>query len=146
MGEGKPRVVLDTNVLVSALGWDGPERRVYRACLAGLLQFCTSMPLVEELIRVMNYPKLGFSIQDQQILVQDILRVAYFPLDLPAVHAIQEDPADNHVLACALASQADWIVTGDAHLLRLGAFQGVPILKASALVQLRQKDPGSHEV
>ncbi len=135
MGAGKPRVVLDTNVLVSALGWNGPERRLYRSCLAGVIQLCISIPLVDELIRVMSYPKLGFSVQDQQVMIQDILRVGCFPSELPVVRVIQEDPADDRVLACALACGADRIVTGDAHLLNLGTFHGIRILKAAAWLQ-----------
>lgn len=135
MGTEKPRLVLDTNVLVSALGWEGPERRLYRACLSGALHLCSSMPLLDELIRVMSYPKLGFSVQDQQAMIQDILRIGYFPSDLPAVQVIREDPADDRVLACALACGADWIVTGDDHLLRLETFRGIPILRAAVLLQ-----------
>lgn len=143
MGAGKPRVVLDTNVFVSALGWNGPERRLYRACLVGAIQLCISIPLVDELIRVMSYPKLGFPVQDQQAMIQDILRVGCFPSELPVVRVIQEDPADDQVLACAVACNANWIVTGDAHLLRLGTFQGIQILKATALLQQFEETRGA---
>lgn len=132
MGEGKRRVVLDTNVLISALGWNGPERRLYRACLTGHLQLCMTTSLLEELMRVLDYPKFGFPIDDRRGMMEDVLRSAYFSASVPTLDVIPEDPSDNHVLACALASRADVIVTGDAHLLRLGKFEGIPILKAAA--------------
>lgn len=144
MGAGKPRVVLDTNVLISALGWKGPERRLYRACLSGTIQLCISFPLVEELLRVMSYPKLGFSVQDRQTMIQDIFRIGYFPSSLPALEVVKEDPADDQVLACALASEAGWIVTGDAHLLRLRSFRGLPILRAADLLQRLEEASQGH--
>ncbi len=89
------------------------------------------MPLVHELARVMAYPKLGFSPEQQRAMVEDVLRVADLAETLPVVDAVRDDPSANAVLACALAAQADLIVTGDAHLLALRTFQGVPIIRAS---------------
>jgi predicted nucleic acid-binding protein len=92
----------------------------------------------------MSYPKLGFSVQDRQTMIQDIFRIGYFPSSLPALEVAKEDPADDQVLACALASEADWIVTGDAHLLRLGSFRGLPILRAADLLQRLEEVSQGH--
>lgn len=114
---------------------------MYRACLAGALQLCVSMPLVQELVRVMAYPKLGFSPEDQRAVVEDVLRVASLAEDLPAVDAVREDPRDNAVLACAIATHADVIVSGDGHLLVLRAFRGIPIVRAAMLLPPEKARP-----
>ena len=109
--------------------------------MAGELQLCVSMPLVGELVRVMAYPKLGFSSDDQRVMVQDVLRIADLAEVLPLVDAVPEDPSDNAVLACAVASHADAIASGDAHLLGLRAFRGIPIVRAATLAP----QPGKKE-
>ncbi len=48
---------------------------------------------------------------------------------------VKEDPADNEVLACALASRASFIVSGDRHLLALGSFSGIPIVAPEAFMR-----------
>ena len=70
---GAPEVVvLDTNVLVSALGWKGPEHRIYLACREGDLLMATSHALLVELGRVLLYPKFGFA---EQVEVSKIVVV-----------------------------------------------------------------------
>jgi putative PIN family toxin of toxin-antitoxin system len=134
VGTPRRRVVLDTNVLISAIGWNGPERRIYRACLDGEVELCTSESLLQELSRVMTYPKLGFSPEDRQAMLETILRIALVASEPPVVSAVGADPDDDAVLACAVATGADIIVTGDSHLLALGRYRGIPIVRASAVV------------
>jgi predicted nucleic acid-binding protein len=51
-------------------------------------------------------------------------------------HAIEEDPSDNHVLACAKEASAQFIVTGDRHLLQLGQYESIKILTASSFLKM----------
>lgn len=135
MGSG-PVVVLDTNVLVSAFGWRGPEREVYRLARAGVVQAFTSPTLVAELDRVLGYPK--FSLQPSQVdrIVEHVRSVANLVAPDQKVNAVREDSSDNRVLECAVAAEADWIVSGDHHLLELERFEGIPIVSASQLLEL----------
>lgn len=135
MGSG-PVVVLDTNVLVSAFGWRGPEREVYRLARAGVVQAFTSPTLVAELERVLGYPK--FSLQPSQVdrIVEHVRSVANLVAPDRKVNAVREDSSDNRVLECAVAAEADWIVSGDHHLLELERFEGIPIVSAAHLLEL----------
>jgi uncharacterized protein len=56
------------------------------------------------------------------------------PIDTPRV--VPNDPDDDHVLACAFAAHAELIVSGDRHLLELGSFQGMPIVKPAEAVKI----------
>ncbi|MCE2947312.1 MAG: putative toxin-antitoxin system toxin component, PIN family [bacterium] len=116
------RVVLDTNIVVSALVFAyGPAARIRRAWQEGLILPLGSRPTVAELMRVLAYPKFRLSAADQAELLADYLpalAVVTVPQPLPAVPHCR-DPHDLPFLHLAAAGQADALVTGDADLLAL---------------------------
>lgn len=124
-------VVLDTNVLVSGLGWPRslPGRIVDRA-IHGRFVLITSKPLLVELERVLAYPRLANAIGDPGELVRLVSEVAVGVEPDGAVTAIEPDPSDNRVLEAAVAAQADYIVSGDAGLVEIGIFEDVRIVTA----------------
>lgn len=135
MGPG-PIVVLDTNVLVSALGWRGPERRAYELSREGVFRQLISRPLLQELRRVLEYPKLGVSAEAAVAFVSDLQAHATLVEPTVEIDVIQEDPPDNRVLECALEGGARWIGTGDSHLLKVAEFRGVGIVTAAELLKI----------
>ncbi len=140
MGAGEEQrvriVVLDTNVLVSAFGWNGPERRVYERCRAGELRQSISPDLLLELERVLHYPKLQFTESEIRACLRDLVAHANLVVPVHRIDVIEQDPGDNRVLECAVESGAKWIVSGDYHLLELHDFTGIQILSAAAALQL----------
>jgi uncharacterized protein len=132
------RVVLDSNVLVSALIWQGLPRRVLDDGLNAGWEFYSSPQLLAELDRVLRYPRLVLAIEKKRQthenllgLLQDVLRVIQ---PQPLFAPICRDPDDDEVLACARAAHADFIVSGDQDLLVLEAFEGISILTAAQAV------------
>ena len=136
------RVVLDNNILVSALIWRGLPRRVLDEGLELGWQFYTSPELFDELERVLNYPHLAKAIVKKQQtptailnLLRDVLRVVQAPA---LTSRVCRDPDDDAVLACAKSASADLIISGDQDLLVLQAFEGIQIVTAAqALERLR---------
>jgi predicted nucleic acid-binding protein len=62
------------------------------------------------------------------------------PVDpVQMIDVIQTEPTDNKYLACALEGEADYIVSGDRHLLDLGLYQGIKIIKAKAFLKIWDK-------
>jgi len=124
-----PRIVLDTNVLVSALGWSGAPRESLKLCTQQRARLCLSPEILRELERVLFYPKLGF--QERAIVeyLELLTEIAYLVEPSFRLANVLEDPDDHRVLECALASRADFVVSGDRHLTRLKSFEGIPILK-----------------
>lgn len=122
------RVILDTNVLVSALGWGGVPFQVLDTVLSGDFQLLTSPALLQELQRVLGYSKFPFSRDDSSRFLLSITEAA--ELVLPEIHlsVIADDPDDDRVLECAVAGAADFMVSGDPHLKALKSFQEIPIL------------------
>lgn len=124
------RVVLDTNTLVSAIGWEGPPARILRACRTGRMSLAVSPALLEELTRVLAYPKLkrvaGHS--DLPEVLEWLYRPELLVVPVRAIAIIKGDPSDNRVLEAGVAARADAIVSGDEHLLNLREFEGIPIV------------------
>jgi len=128
------KIVLDTNVLVSAIGWKGPPSRILRACRAGQFLLLTSPQVLEELTRVLTYPRLRVVTQHPDL--PQILRWLHAPerIVFPrrAIETVKADPSDNRVLEVAVEGHAEAVISGDDHLLRLRIFEGIPILSAAS--------------
>ena len=121
------RVILDTNVLLAALiSPHGPPDVLYRAWRAGRFDLVTSVVQLDELRRVSRYPKLKSILPAHRVgtLVNNLQRAIVLE-ELPALpNGIEaDDPNDASLLAMALASEAEYLVTGDrrAGLLQRGA-------------------------
>lgn len=128
----RPRLVLDTNVLISGLLFGGPPRALLELALERLIELLTSSPLERELARVLRakFPeRLDAVILETEGALFD-LAVHIEPTETLSV--IHEDPSDNRVLECAVSGQAEAIISGDRHLLALGSFRGIPILTPQA--------------
>lgn len=120
-------VILDTNVLLGALiSPHGPPEAIYRAWRAARFELVTSTTQLDELRRVSRYPKLKTILPAHRIgtMVNNMQRAIVLGA-LPSLPDAMEinDPNDAFLLAMALASEADYLVTGDrrAGLLQLGA-------------------------
>ena len=127
---GKKKITPDTNVMISALGWNGNERRVIELGLSGKIQLCLSLEILNELQRVMDYPKFKFTEEQKKEFLSEILEVAIIHEIVNHEKVITADDADNIFLDAALAADAQVIVSGDRHLLNLGEFKGIRILSA----------------
>lgn len=117
-----PRVVLDTNVVLSALVFGGGVAGQVRRCWQqGRCVPLVSTATVRELVRVLAYPKFRLSAQEQHELLADYLPLAQavrIPAPPPQVPDCR-DPQDLMFLELAQAGQAQALVTGDADLLAL---------------------------
>ena len=120
-------VVLDTNTLVSGLGWLGPPSRVLQHVLDGRVILILSKPLRDELTRVLQYEHLAKVFEDPLALVLLITKVAVLVEPNVKIEELEDEP-DNRVLEAALVGHADYIVTGDKQMLALKYFEGMQIL------------------
>jgi putative PIN family toxin of toxin-antitoxin system len=131
------KVVLDTNILVSGIGWPGFPSRLLDYWTEGLFTLVESPALLGEFRRVLRDEKFAFLDRDE---VQEFFRMAVGKAKVvePAfrLDVVQADPADNRVLECAIAGHADFIVSGDRHLLRLGQFAGIRIVTARQMIDI----------
>lgn len=133
------RLVLDSNVVVSALLWGGVPYQLLQLATEGEVTLYTSPALVEELSDILDRPHFSERLAAQGTAAQAIsdlyrsLSVSVEPASVPRV--VPDDPDDDHVVACAVAAKAQAIVTGDKHLLKLGQHEDIAIVTvAQALI------------
>ena len=133
-----PRVVLDTNVLVSALLFPGRSLSWLRvAWQSGAVVPLASRATTRELIRVLGYPKFRLTEQEGEDLLADYLpwcetTTPRTDIEVPDCR----DPFDRPFLELALSGRADALVTGDGDLLALAPTFPVPILSPHGLKRL----------
>ena len=134
------RLVLDTNVVVAGLLWDGSPRRLTDlAIMAQTVELYSSPVLLDELAHTLGYSKFAaridsFGTSIAALVAQYTALVTLVaPASVPRI--VANDADDDHVIAAAVAARAELIVTGDRkHLLPIGSHQGIAIVTAREVV------------
>ena len=121
------RAVADTNVYLSALLFGGLPGEFLRLALLRKFDLVTSNALLDELDEKLR-GKFTVSERDARAIRTKLEGNAAVVNPSFELHAIPDDPDDNRVLECALAGRADFIVSGDRHLLRMGNYEGIAIV------------------
>jgi len=133
--------VLDTNVVVSALiSPRGAPGRIIAAWRAGRFVYVSSPPLLQELARTLDYPRirkyLAWTDNERTEFMETLsIAVKLVPPD-EQLEVVADDPADDRVLEAAVAGAAGYLVTGDRHLLDLSVFRGIEIVTPVRFVTL----------
>ena len=129
------RIVLDTNVFISGIFFTGPPHRILLAWRDGKVQLLVSATILDEYHCVKDELASQFSGVDLEPFLQLLTVQAEVIQPPPLASVIQEDPSDDRFLECAIAGNADCIVSGDKHLLKLVEFQSIPIMKPAVFVK-----------
>jgi putative PIN family toxin of toxin-antitoxin system len=128
------RVVLDTNVFVSsALG--GLVGAIHAAWKENKFTLIVSDAIFSEYLDVLSRPKLHLTAETVSVVIARVQRRAEFVTPTQTITAIEADTTDNKFLEAALEGQANYVVSGDRHLLDLKAFRGIPILTAREFIE-----------
>jgi putative PIN family toxin of toxin-antitoxin system len=134
------RIVLDTNVVLSALLWRGTPHRLLDAIRQrGEARLFTSPALLDELADVLTRPsatkRLAVIGKTAREVLADYVEAVEVvePEHVPRV--VPDDADDDQVIAAAIAAGADWIVSGDADLLSMGSYDGIPIITGAQAAQ-----------
>ncbi|MGD9053403.1 MAG: putative toxin-antitoxin system toxin component, PIN family [Desulfobacterales bacterium] len=126
---GAIKVVIDTNVLVSALLFGGVPGDLVTLWQRSKIKPVASKKIIDEYLRVLTYPQFELSEDDINFLLyQEIL--SYFDIISARTgpRIVKKDPADDKFIRCAMVARAKYIISGDQHQLALKAFQKIKIL------------------
>ena len=143
------RIVLDANVFVSALiAAKGAPARLLDYWRKGKFDLVVSAAILGELERVLHYPRLQnqYSLPDEAIqrFVHLLQARAIIVAPSEEISVIDRDPTDNRYLECATHGEAEYIISGDHHLLDLKEYEGIRILaplEFLALLTLQDQQP-----
>ncbi len=132
---GKKKIVIDTNNLISALGWEGNSKELFRKVIDKEYDMFISIKQLTELKRVMNYPKFSFTEEQKRKFLEILFEVATIVDTKSNLKVIKEDPDDNYLIECAVEINADYIISGDEHLKKLREFKNIKIVPVSEFLK-----------
>jgi putative PIN family toxin of toxin-antitoxin system len=135
------RAVLDTNVVVSAvLSAGSPPDSILQAWRRGAFELATTTPLLRELETVLKRGhiagRLGWPSWERRAFVDDLRENSTLVVPEKRLQVIRADPSDNRILEAAAAAQADYVVSGDRHLLDLKTYEGIQIVTPARFVAI----------
>jgi hypothetical protein len=127
------KVVVDTNVLVSrVIVPAGVPAQILKKWEEGAFELLVSEPILSECLRVLSYKRIRarHQLSDDQIAatISGLREFATVVNVVEKLEVIKEDPDDNKIIECAIAGDAEYVVSGDVHLLSVEQYQGIPIL------------------
>jgi hypothetical protein len=139
-------VVLDTNVIISGLlSETSSPAEIIRRWEAGDFDAVVSPALLSELGRALKYPRVAQFLKLTKEQTSDFFRryiLAANMVDPPvSLDVIRDDPEDNRVLECAVGGNANFIVSGDKHLLAIKEYLGIVILSPAEFLRLLALHP-----
>lgn len=119
--------VVDTNILVSASFWKGKPYHIIQTAILGKFSLVLSPAILEEYSRVLLR---DFDLSNEQVArrIQFFTKIAEVVHPTHEINVITIDPSDNRILDAAVCGKANFIVSGDKHLLALKAYNGISIL------------------
>ena len=130
------RIVLDTNVLVSAIVFGGNPRRVIESILEGSVHLTLSREILDELEGMLCRKKFGMSPQIARNISNELVSICDIVAPERRATVMTSDPYDNMVLECAAEAKADYIISGDTHLLDLCEFEGIKIVNPAQFLDI----------
>ncbi|MBU0512494.1 MAG: putative toxin-antitoxin system toxin component, PIN family [Chloroflexi bacterium] len=136
------RVVIDTNVWVSALLWRGLPYKFLKFTKHGDVEICVTAPILAELSRVLAYPKFQHRLKEMGVSISYLVGQAtalsslFTAVSSPEETLVPADPDDDIVILAAISARASFIISGDKHLLSLGEYRGIPIVKVHEFLKI----------
>jgi uncharacterized protein len=126
------RIVIDTNVLISAFFWTGKPKQLLNHVRRERITFVTSNQLLNELREILIRQDKPFHLPDNEAdQVVEALRGSADVVESHSQVTVCHDEMDNRVIACAIDGKAEYIITGDLHLLGLTSYKSVKIMTVS---------------
>ena len=129
------RIVIDTNIYISAIFWGGKPRAIVDLGRSGQVLIFTSLEIQAELERKLR-TKFGLSDQEAAQILLDFSTFTKLISTSQRITVIEDDPDDDKFIECAVSSRSIFIVSGDKHLLNLKSYDDIKILKASDFLSI----------
>ncbi len=133
------RVVLDTNVLISAIISDGKPRDLLRKGISKEFHIVTSDLLLRELGAVLRRPKFKTDEDEIHRIILALIQASEVVQVTSKFNIVEDDPKDDMIVETAYDGKADFVVSGDNHLLALKSFRGIKIVGVKQMLVYLEK-------
>jgi len=136
MNTEKPRikVVLDSNIIISALVFGGKPRIILEKIIFGKIEGIISTDILNELLGVLK-DKFKY-IPEELLKIKNLISNRFITIKTNYIpNIIKEDPDDNFVLAICHKADINCVVTGDRHLLDVREYKGIKIIKPDTFLK-----------
>ncbi len=136
---GKVRVVLDTNVVVSAaISDEGNPAKIFALMLSGVIENISSVEIIAEVKEVFERPKISalMSNEDKEFFIDNFENLSVKIETKSRFTEIKDDPSDNKFIEVAVDGGADYIVSGDPHLTGIKSFEDIRIVTPKEFLDL----------
>lgn len=122
------KVVLDTNVIISAV-LGGACTEVLDLLREEAFELILSTPILDEYLKVLQRPRFKLPLEVVEQIGQELALRATFVTPHELLEVVDADPSDNKFLEAAVEAGAEFVVSGDDHLLDLGVFRSIPVVR-----------------
>lgn len=130
------KAILDTNVVISAIIFGGKPRRVLNLAIEGKISLFFSEPMFEEIREILGGRKFRFTAPQLLAVERELEAISDTVCPDKSIKIVKDDPDDDVFIECAIATDADYIVSGDKHLLNLKSYGKIKIVNAAEFIEL----------
>ena len=128
------KVTVDTNFLISATQWDySVAHKLLKKFILLDTEIFTTREILDETVEVLERD-FKYNKSEAKGIIEKILLFAKLVEPKQKIDIIKDDPEDNKIIECALEASAEFIVTYDKHLLKLGSYKNIQIVKPEEII------------
>ena len=133
------RVVLDSNILISAINYGGLPRDIYNLGKYKLIDVIISDPILKETSGVLER-KFNYSHEITTLISSELMENSIVVKPTEIINEIRDDPSDNKFLEAVISGNADYIVSGNKHVLELMKYKNIPIVTPAEFLEIYKND------
>ena len=130
------KVVLDTNIIISAILFGGKPRQILQWIIQGKINAFISPAMLTDFKEVLVRPKFCLTNEECYAIIKEIEDLFFLVFPKRRITLIKDDPDDNAILECAFTADVEYIISGDHHLLNFDSFEGVKIIPLAKFFQI----------
>lgn len=137
------KVVVDTNVVISsAVSIDGNPALIFEMLLLEKIINYITQEIIDEVKEVIKRPRIAkkLSLVEQEFIIKNFENFSKKIKPIEKLDIIKDDPDDNKFLECAIAASAEYIISGDKHLLILKQFRDIKVVSPAEFVRIINKE------
>jgi putative PIN family toxin of toxin-antitoxin system len=130
------KIVIDTNVLISAILFSGIPNQVLQEVIHERCHLYLSHDILNEFLHVLSRSKFQLLVPQIKQFYEEIINISNIVYPMQKLLIVKEDPGDNMLFECAIESNANFIVSGNKHVLRVKNYQNIEVITPGNFIQI----------